>query len=228
MRPLSRPSRRTCGCCRSSTRRRPTRRRRSPSSSSRSRRSWAACRSWRRRLAPTLKLEHRRRHPTSPLVMAALSLPRCRPCSSCCTTRTSSTTRTCSSSGTRRSRRRSWAARCARRRPPSSRGSRRRTTSRRRSRTDAAAARQAAPVSRARAGHVPWTCPGRVRGIARLRRPRVAGHGPPVGWRHRARRRRRMHRLLCCARHAWAAVEDARRGDAPSPVSGGEVAERMR
>ena len=84
------------------------------------RRSWAACRSWRRRLAPTLKLEHRRRHPTSPLVMAALSLPRrslvghsrtmqrshrtllwrtCRPCSSCCTTRTSSTTRTCSSSG---------------------------------------------------------------------------------------------------------------------------------
>ena len=144
--------------------------------------------------------------------------------------------------------------RCARRRPPSSRGSRRRTTisrrsrtdaaaisflplffsfcrrttSRRRSRTDAAAARQAAPVSRARALDVPWTCPGRVRGLACFRRPRVAGHGPPVGWRHRARRRRRMHRLLCCARHAWAAVEDARRGDAPSPVSGGEVAERMR
>mmetsp|Transcript_17408 Transcript_17408/g.56608 ORF Transcript_17408/g.56608 Transcript_17408/m.56608 type:complete len:209 (-) Transcript_17408:67-693(-) len=153
MRPLSRPSRRTCGCCRSSTRRRPTRRRRSPSSSSRSRRSWAACRSWRRR---------------------------CRPCSSCCTTRTSSTTRTCSSSGTRRSRKRSWAARCARRRPPSSRGSRRRTTSRRRSRTDAAAARQAAPVSRARALLVPWTCPGRVRGLARLRRP--SGWPWTAGW----------------------------------------------
>ena len=98
------------------------------------RRSWAACRSWRRRLAPSLKLEHRRRHRTSPLVMAALSLPRrslighsrtmqcshrmflwrrCRPSSSCCTTRTSSTTRTCSSSGTRRSVRRRPAPGCS-------------------------------------------------------------------------------------------------------------------